>query len=216
MSLTVAPAWGSASSGVERLWSLSSARELARDGESEAGQRLEAEVGYGLGLTAARGVVTPYTGLSLRDWRQPHVPHGRTLDPGSRHRSAARGRSRSRTWRRRTGPLRRTARRGALVARARDFNDSGRWHPRKPSTVRGPAPASRNEHRDGSPHQGPQVGLAEGLSPTPNWIASGLDIRRRGECGRSRRVLFSPRLRTPSACGRLRPGFRVEPSSPHG
>ena len=65
MSLTVAPAWGSASSGVERLWSLSSARELARDGESEAGQRLEAEIGYGLGLTAARGVLTPYTGLSL-------------------------------------------------------------------------------------------------------------------------------------------------------
>ena len=65
MSLTVAPSWGSASSGVERLWSLSSARELARDGESDAGRRLDAEVGYGLGFTGARGVVTPYTGLSL-------------------------------------------------------------------------------------------------------------------------------------------------------
>ena len=65
MSLTVAPAWGSASSGVERLWSLSSVRELARDGEFDAGQRLEAEAGYGLGLTETRGVLTPYTGLSL-------------------------------------------------------------------------------------------------------------------------------------------------------
>ena len=65
LSLTVAPAWGSASSRVERLWSASNARDLVRDGESEAGRRLEAEVGYGLGLTQTRGVLTPYTGLSL-------------------------------------------------------------------------------------------------------------------------------------------------------
>ena len=65
VSLSVAPSWGSTSSGVERLWSMSSARELARDGESDAGRRFDAEVGYGLGLTRARGVLTPYTGLSL-------------------------------------------------------------------------------------------------------------------------------------------------------
>ena len=65
MSLTVTPSWGAASSGVERLWSMSSAHELAWDGESDAGRRLDAEVGYGLGLTGARGVLTPYTGLSL-------------------------------------------------------------------------------------------------------------------------------------------------------
>ena len=67
LSLTVAPAWGSASSRVERLWSVSNARDLVRDFESEAGKRLEAEVGYGLGLTQTRGVLTPYTGLSLAD-----------------------------------------------------------------------------------------------------------------------------------------------------
>ncbi len=72
LSLTVAPGWGAASSGVERLWSLADARGLARDSEFEAGRRFEAEVGYGLGLRPL-GVLTPYAGLSLADggrvWR---------------------------------------------------------------------------------------------------------------------------------------------------
>ena len=64
LSFALGPAWGAASSGVERLWSLSSARGLARDDDFETGRRLEAEVGYGLGLGGPRDVLTPYAGLS--------------------------------------------------------------------------------------------------------------------------------------------------------
>ena len=64
-SLTLAPTWGAASSGVERLWSPEGARSLAPDGGFEAARRLEAEVGYGLGVGGALGVVTPYAGVSF-------------------------------------------------------------------------------------------------------------------------------------------------------
>ena len=71
LSLTLAPTFGAASSGVERLWSLSDTRWLAGDADFEAGRRLglEAEVGYGVGveLLRTRGVLTPYTGVSLSD-----------------------------------------------------------------------------------------------------------------------------------------------------
>ena len=67
LSLTVTPTWGAASSGTERLWSLADTRGLAPDADFEAGRRLEGELGYGLGLGHAPGVLTPYTGLSLAD-----------------------------------------------------------------------------------------------------------------------------------------------------
>ena len=69
LSLTLAPTFGAASSGVERLWSLSDTRWLAGDADSEAGRRIEAQVGYGVGvdLLRIRGVLTPYTGVSLSD-----------------------------------------------------------------------------------------------------------------------------------------------------
>lgn len=67
LSLTVAPVWGAASGGPERLWSLADARRLAPQDGFEAGRRLETEVGYGLALEGAPGVVTPYVGLSLSD-----------------------------------------------------------------------------------------------------------------------------------------------------
>ena len=70
LSLSVSPSWGAASSGVDRLWSLSDASRLALDGAFEAGQRLEAEVGYGLGLRQTPGVLTPYVGISLADGGQ--------------------------------------------------------------------------------------------------------------------------------------------------
>ena len=73
LSLTVAPVWGAAQAGAERLWSLADARGLAPQGDFEAGRRLEAEVGYGLGLEQAPGVLTPYAGLGWSDggraWR---------------------------------------------------------------------------------------------------------------------------------------------------
>ena len=67
LSLSVVPAWGAASGGAERLWSLADAGRLGSDGGFEAGRRLETEVGYGLGLGRTPGVLTPYVGLSLGD-----------------------------------------------------------------------------------------------------------------------------------------------------
>ena len=73
LSFTLAPAWGTASSGAGRLWSLADARGLAPEGEFEAGRSVEAEVGYGLVLGHAPGVLTPYAGLTMSDgaraWR---------------------------------------------------------------------------------------------------------------------------------------------------
>ena len=65
LSLTLSPTWGVASSGTERLWSLPNAEGLAANGEFEANHRLDAEVGYGLGVARGLGVVTPYAGLGL-------------------------------------------------------------------------------------------------------------------------------------------------------
>ena len=74
LSLSLAPVWGTPSSGVDRLWSARDAAGLAPGGEFEAESRLEGEVGYGLGAFGGRGVVTPYAGLGLaeagdRTWR---------------------------------------------------------------------------------------------------------------------------------------------------
>ena len=74
LSLSLAPVWGTPSSGVERLWSARDAAGLVRDDDFEAERRLEGEVGYGLGAFGERGVVTPYAGLGLaeagdRTWR---------------------------------------------------------------------------------------------------------------------------------------------------
>ena len=64
LSLTLAPAWGAAEDGAERLWGLRDARGLAPDAEAPAGSRLEAELGYGFAVFGDRGVATPYAGLS--------------------------------------------------------------------------------------------------------------------------------------------------------
>ena len=74
LSLTLAPVWGTPSSGVERLWSARDAAGLAPGGEFEAERRMEAELGYGYGAFGGRGLVTPYAGLGLaeagdRTWR---------------------------------------------------------------------------------------------------------------------------------------------------
>ena len=77
-SLTVAPAWGAASSEVERLWSLRDTGGLAPEGEFEGEGRLETVLGYGLGGPMGVGLLTPYSGLSLSDGG------ARTLRLGSR------------------------------------------------------------------------------------------------------------------------------------
>ena len=65
LSLTVAPSWGSAASAVDRLWSFRDTGSSTPDGDLEPGARLEAEIGYGVGVSGGLGVLTPYTGLAL-------------------------------------------------------------------------------------------------------------------------------------------------------
>ena len=74
LSVTLAPVWGTPSSGVDRLWSARDAAGLAPDEDFEAERRLEGEVGYGFGAFGGRGLMTPYGGLGLtaagdRTWR---------------------------------------------------------------------------------------------------------------------------------------------------
>ena len=74
LSLSLAPVWGTPSSGVDRLWSARDAAGLVRDDDFDAERRLEGEIGYGLGAFGGRGLVTPYAGLGLaeagdRTWR---------------------------------------------------------------------------------------------------------------------------------------------------
>ena len=68
LSFTLSPTVGVASSGVERLWSLSDARGVEPGaGTFEASRSLEARLGYGLDAFGGRGLSTPYAGLSLTD-----------------------------------------------------------------------------------------------------------------------------------------------------
>ena len=74
LSLTLAPAWGAAEGGAERLWGLRDARGLAGNDGFEPAGRLDAEAGYGFGAFGGRGLTTPFAGLALsqagdRTWR---------------------------------------------------------------------------------------------------------------------------------------------------
>ena len=71
LSLTLAPVWGTPSSGVDRLWSARDVAGLAPGGEFEAERRLESEIGYGFGAFGERGLVTPYAGLGLAEAGNP-------------------------------------------------------------------------------------------------------------------------------------------------
>ena len=67
LSFSVAPTWGAATSGVQRLWTAGDARGLAPAAGFTAEQRLEGEVGYGLGLFGDRFTGTPTVGFGLSD-----------------------------------------------------------------------------------------------------------------------------------------------------
>ena len=67
LSFSLAPTYGTPSSGVDRLWSARDAGGLAPDGELEAGQRLEGELGYGLSLFGGGLTGTPNLGFGLSD-----------------------------------------------------------------------------------------------------------------------------------------------------
>ena len=78
LTFSIAPVWGEAGSGSERLWDARDARELELGSKFEATGRLETELGYGFGIRCTRGVVTPYTGLSLGE------DAGKTVRAGAR------------------------------------------------------------------------------------------------------------------------------------
>ena len=66
LALTLAPTWGVASSGVESLWSRQTTAGLAPQGRTPAptGQ-LNAQIGYGLWLPSAGGLMTPFTAVTF-------------------------------------------------------------------------------------------------------------------------------------------------------
>ena len=67
LTLSIAPAWGRTGSATERLWFAHDARALGADSEFEADSRIAIDTGYGFGLPHGRGVLTPYTGVTLGD-----------------------------------------------------------------------------------------------------------------------------------------------------
>ena len=84
LSLSLAPVWGTPSSGVERLWSARDAAGLVRDDDFEAERRLEGEIGYGLPAFGGAFTGTPNLGFGLSD-------SARVLRLGWRLTPAARG-----------------------------------------------------------------------------------------------------------------------------
>ena len=67
LTLSIAPQWGRTASATGQLWSMRDATELERDSEFEATGQLAMDAGYGFGLGARRGVLTPYAGMTLGD-----------------------------------------------------------------------------------------------------------------------------------------------------
>ena len=69
LNLSISPAWGDSSSGINHLWSAKGAHLFGKNDDFEAGNRLEAEIGYGIWNPVKKlfGIVTPYFGLSIGD-----------------------------------------------------------------------------------------------------------------------------------------------------
>ena len=68
LSLTLAPTWGAASSGVNGLWSRQTTAGLAPQGTRRTPTgRLNAEVSYGVPAPFGTGLLTPYAGTVLTD-----------------------------------------------------------------------------------------------------------------------------------------------------
>ena len=70
LTLLVAPSWGAAGGGAERLWSAGDARGLAANEDAAPGSGLDAELGYGFSVLDGRGVATPYAGWSRAGERE--------------------------------------------------------------------------------------------------------------------------------------------------
>ena len=66
LSVTLAPTWGAAASGVDGLWSRQTTQGLAPATQSAQRGRLAADVGYGFAAFGS-GLLTPYAGTVLSD-----------------------------------------------------------------------------------------------------------------------------------------------------
>ena len=99
LSLTLAPVFSSAASAGERPWWGDATRlPLAGSaGGAGSGKRVGGELGYGLEFAGMRGLVTPYTGVSIRpggahEWRLGArwgvTPYFTMSLEGTRHRAA--------------------------------------------------------------------------------------------------------------------------------
>ena len=66
---SIMPTWGTAGSGVERLWGLPGGAGLGVPGvgTAPAAGRLDAELGYGLAALRGRGLLTPYARVALTE-----------------------------------------------------------------------------------------------------------------------------------------------------
>ena len=72
LSLGVSPSWGSAASGLARLWAQGAAGVTPNGyGYGLGGRRVDAEVGYGVDALAGRGVFTPYARLVMSEQPGP-------------------------------------------------------------------------------------------------------------------------------------------------
>ena len=67
LSLTLAPTWGAASSGIESLWSRQTTAGLAQTTGPRPTTSLNAEMGYGVAAPFGPGLLTPYAGALLSD-----------------------------------------------------------------------------------------------------------------------------------------------------
>ena len=69
LTASIAPTWGSAASGVNRLWGQPDASGLALGNPlaTAAAGRLDAELGYGLAALRGRGLLTPYVRAALAE-----------------------------------------------------------------------------------------------------------------------------------------------------
>ena len=83
LSFSLAPTWGTPSSGVDRLWSARDARGLAPGDEFEPESRLEGELGYGLPVFGGGFTGTPNLGFGLSDTARDYRIGWRLTAPGA-------------------------------------------------------------------------------------------------------------------------------------
>ena len=82
LSVTLAPAWGEADSAVERLWDQppGAGSVLPQSAERAAAGRFEAELAYGVDAPGGRGVLIPYSGMTMGEEGVRHYRVGSRLE----------------------------------------------------------------------------------------------------------------------------------------